>query len=307
MTHPWRLIILSGLILMGLLMTIGSTNASEFLLHGISPQKIFHNSSTAALAEAACEGLVSKIDALVKAGADVNGRGEKNITPLIWAMTCHNYKGIEALLAHGANPNQPMEYGQTPTWLAAGGSDPKILPLLLVHGGNPNYYCAECGGTTVLENAIDYQRTANMKLLIKHGANVNFHGHDEALNRTAMGGDSAMDSALAAGRYDYVVYLLLHGYHYKLQVLANELVTESDHIPKKFRIDINPAWRTRKYKQEALRILEKMGIHGHKIPSTIAPPPPGIKPLGGPPLTQKEFERQQEELDKLLRKKGLER
>ena len=266
-----------GLVLNG---PASATGVTGFHLGGRPAQDVFTNPQTASLAKAACTGSASKINALVKNGADVNGRGEKGITPLIWAMTCHNYKGMEALLQHGANPNQPMEYKQGPVWLAAGGSDLKILPILLDHGGNPNYYCADCQGTSALENAINYQRTANMKLLVQRGANVNFHGHDKALNRSAVGGFSVADNAIAAGRFDYIVYLLHHGYNYDLQELANSILQQKGMF--------NPHWGGYSmwkwqypYWKESLQMLAAKGYKAHKIVPKILPPPPPL-PSGAP-------------------------
>jgi hypothetical protein len=254
--------------------------ASLFRLHGMTAQEIFSNSKAAALANAACKGDVSEIAHLVHSGADVNYRGKGGISPLIWAMSCHNYSGMRALLKNGANPNQPMAYGQAPTWLAAGGSDPKILPILLDHGGNPNYYCADCQGTSALENAINYQRTANMKLLVQRGANVNFHGHDKALNRSAVGGFSVADNAIAAGRFDYIVYLLHHGYNYDLQELANSILQQKGMF--------NPHWGGYSmwkwqypYWKESLQMLAAKGYKAHKIVPKILPPPPPL-PSGAP-------------------------
>ena len=246
-----------------------ASDAAAFLLHGMTAQEIFSNSKAAALANAACKGDASEISRLVHSGADVNYRGKGGVSPLIWAMSCHNYQGMRALLKNGANPNQPMAYGQAPTWLAAGGSDLKILPILLDHGGNPNYYCADCQGTSALENAIDYQRTANMKLLVQHGANVNF-----------IGALSPGECAVAAGRFDYIIYLLHHGYDHDLQGLANAILQQKGMF--------NPHWGgysmwkwQHPYWKESLQILAAKGYKAHKILRKILPPPPPL-PSGAP-------------------------
>lgn len=253
-----------------------SARAGEFQLGGRRPQDVFTNAKTAALAQAACAGATAKIDALVKAGANVNDRGKEGITPLIWAMTCHNDAGIEALLQYGANPNQAMNTGESPTWLAAGGSDPKLLPILLDHGGNPDYYCADCQGTSTLENAIDYQRTANMKLLVQRGADVNF-----------IGAHSPGQCAVAQGRFDYVIFLLQHGYRHDLQGLANSILQEKDTFGQRYwkgnQLLINPHWRDDKkqmqrhtYFKQALQMLAAKGFKARTVPWTVAPPPPPL-------------------------------
>ncbi len=244
-----------------------ASDAAAFLLHGMTAQEIFSNSKAAALANAACKGDVSEIAHLVHSGADVNYRGKGGISPLIWAMSCHNYSGMRALLKNGANPNQPMEYKQGPVWLAAGGSDPKILSILLKHGGNPNDMEEN---SSALQNAIIYARTANMKLLAQHGANVNFVG----------GAMSPGECAVAAGRFDYIIYLLHHGYDHDLQGLANSILQQKGMF--------NPHWSgysmwkwQYKYWREALQMLAAKGYKAHKIVPKILPPPPPL-PSGAP-------------------------
>ena len=246
-----------------------ASDAASFRLHGMTAQEMFSNSKAAALANAACKGDASEISHLVHSGADVNYRGKGGISPLIWAMSCHNYQGMQTLLKDGANPNQPMEYNQTPVWLAAGGSDPKILPILLAHGGDPNAYCAECGGTSALENTIDYQRTANMKLLVQHGANVNF-----------IGGLSIGVDAAGAGRFDYIIYLLHHGYDHDLQGLANFILQKKGMF--------NPHWGGYSmwkwqypYWKEVLQILAAKGYKAHKISRKTLPMNPPPSPAAG--------------------------
>lgn len=156
-----------------------SDQADEpFRLNGRSAASVFSDSKVAELANAACDGAATRVKPLVQDGADVNGQGTQGITPLIWAMSCHNYAGISALLEQGANPNLPMANGSTAVYLAAGGSDPKILPLLLDHGGNPkemkvfdlinNRHVYK----SPLMNAAQMDRFENVKLLVTRGANV---------------------------------------------------------------------------------------------------------------------------------------
>ncbi|MFA7496001.1 MAG: hypothetical protein WCY67_06775 [Acidithiobacillus sp.] len=269
MTVNKRIAVIAVMAITLFFLLITASDATSFRLHGMTAQEIFSNSKAAALANAACKGDASEITHLVHSGADVNYRGKGGISPLIWAMSCHNYSGMRALLKNGANPNQPMAYGQAPTWLAAGGSDPKILPILLDHDGNPNYYCADCQGTSALENAIDYQRTANMKLLVQRGANVNF-----------IGALSPGECAVAAGRFGYIIYLLHHGYDHDLQGLANAILQQKGMF--------NPHWSGYSmwkwqypYWKEALQMLATMGYKAHKIPRKILPMNPPSTPATG--------------------------
>lgn len=265
-THRTSWFALGGLIAI-IAILARPASAEEFLLRGLSPGDVFANPGVAALARAACYGNTARIAALAKRGVNVNAHGKQGVTPLIWAMTCHNYRGLRALLRAGADPNEPMIYGQSPVWLAAGGRDANLLPILLDHGGNANAYCEQCQGTSALENAIDFHRTANFKLLIKRGANVNF-----------LGGLSPGQTAIAAGRFDYILTLLHHGYDHNLQDLADSLLMEK-------RV-FNPRWSgytmwrwQYPYWQKVLRLLAARGFHAHRLRRRTIPPPPPNPPV----------------------------
>ena len=189
---------------------------------------------------------------------------------------------MQALLKAGANPNQPMGNDQGPVWLAAGGSDPKILPILLKYGGNPND--VQHGRSSALENAMMFQRTANMKLLVQHGADVNFVGLQSA----------GLDAA-GHQRFDYVVFLLQHGYNHDLQELANAILQQKNSFGRYWKdtkkgpkLMYNPHWREDKkqmqqyiYFKQALQMLAAKGYKAHKIVPKILPPPPPL-PSGAP-------------------------
>lgn len=68
----------------------------------------------AALVQAACHGDPARIAPLAKRGGDVDAHGKQGVTPLIWAMICHNYRGLTPLLKADGNPNELMIYGQSP-------------------------------------------------------------------------------------------------------------------------------------------------------------------------------------------------
>ncbi len=76
---------------------------------------------------------------LLKHGADPDRAGEDGFTPLLlaagsglWADAC-----VEALLAGGADPNKPNRAGTTPLLLAAGRARSANLDILLAHGADP--------------------------------------------------------------------------------------------------------------------------------------------------------------------------
>ena len=58
------------------------------------------------------------IEALIKAGANVNAKSKTKRTPLICAVNSYNLKAIEILLKHGADPTIYDSNGKTPYALA---------------------------------------------------------------------------------------------------------------------------------------------------------------------------------------------
>ena len=232
---------------------IQAAGCSEVSVSGKTAKDVFQDPQTLALVEAACDGDIPKIDALVTQGANVNATGYEDTSVLAWTMQCRNYKGIERLLDLGANPNYKMDGGDSPTWLAAGSSDHHFLPLMLEHGGNPNIWS---GADSALMIAIEQGRDENINLLIKAGVDLNAHNAV---------GFSAADAALAIGRLDYVCKLLENGYSFQLQQLANGLVRFGKSSPYY------------SYKLTALALLAKKGIRPKPVVPHIIPPPPGIK------------------------------
>jgi hypothetical protein len=85
----------------------------------------------------------------VRAGANVNARGDKNVTLLQWAMLNKSTTGMEALLggrdtqfhallAAGADPNAADRTGNTPLHQAAKIDQPQRVLELLKAGANPS-------------------------------------------------------------------------------------------------------------------------------------------------------------------------
>ncbi len=70
------------------------------------------------LGVAACRGIVEEIEALIKAGANVNAPGERGYTPLHEAVAQNHVAAIQFLLEHGASIAAKNEDGKSPLDLA---------------------------------------------------------------------------------------------------------------------------------------------------------------------------------------------
>lgn len=72
---------------------------------GLIAEQYFSDPEAIALCHAIEAGDVELIDDMVEAGADVNVRGENNMTPLMWAFVNGRILVCKGLLFHGADPN----------------------------------------------------------------------------------------------------------------------------------------------------------------------------------------------------------
>lgn len=81
---------------------------------------------------------INKIEALVKAGADINKWNYNNETPLHHAVKRNLQTVATKLLEMGANPNiKDPRYGQTALYVAADLINEAMVELLLKHGADP--------------------------------------------------------------------------------------------------------------------------------------------------------------------------
>jgi serine/threonine protein kinase len=99
---------------------------------------------------AATNGFPEVITILIKAGADVNARNTDGSTPLMWAAQFNqNPEVIQMLVKQGADVNAQSQSGMTPLMLAA--KNPNVITALLEAGAEVN--AQDSGGVTPLIEA----------------------------------------------------------------------------------------------------------------------------------------------------------
>lgn len=184
----------------------------------MTPSELFQNLKLRQLAIAAQHGDVKKIDALIKQGADVNGKGKHGITPLFSAWEARNKVGYKALLDHGANPNVIWSDGYTLLNLIAGTDNPYYLKLALAHGANPNLV-EPWSGDTPLFSAVTPDGKVNLPLLIKAGANLDFQ---ERITK-----ETAAFKGADLNQFDAVYVLLQAGASCKLKAARGYTLREA--------------------------------------------------------------------------------
>jgi cytohesin len=91
---------------------------------------------------AARTGRTEALRALIRAGADRNGRdhGPNGWTPLLHAVHKEQLAAVRTLLAAGADPNRRSDNGLTPLMLASAQGEPEIVEELLRAGADPRLH-----------------------------------------------------------------------------------------------------------------------------------------------------------------------
>jgi ankyrin repeat protein len=109
-------------------------------------------------------------DLLIRAGARVNAATDLGVTPLWTASQNGSALMVEKLLAAGANPNAALLLGETPVMVAARSGHAAVVEQLLAKGANPNARAAR--GQTALMWAAAQKHPDVVKVLIAHRADA---------------------------------------------------------------------------------------------------------------------------------------
>jgi len=179
----------------------------------MSLETMFPNRQVRALAEAAGQGNLKKVESLITQGVDVNSRGTKNATPLFWAM--RNIDGFEKLLELGADPNIVFADSSVMHW-AARHENVSFLRMALIHGGNPDLVVGKLGETPIFKT-IGVTGSGNriaMIILLESGANIDATTGGGEVFGMSMAGKTPIMTAADLGRFDIVYDLLSRGANY---------------------------------------------------------------------------------------------
>jgi ankyrin repeat protein len=143
-----------------------------------------------------------RIDALIKAGADVNAANRYGVTPLSLAAASGDGRVISLLLKAGASTkaaNASLRDGRTLLMLASRTGKVDAIQQLIAHGADLNATETRTGTTALMWAALDNHADA-VRALVKAGAHVNARSKVTAYPHTAPG---VIGDALEEG-YSYV-------------------------------------------------------------------------------------------------------
>jgi len=184
---------------------------------------------TKSLRQAAAEGDIEQVKALISKGADVNERGVWGNTPLHYASRTGHAEVAKLLISKGAYVNAPDgRNGMTPLHCAAGSGNKQIVELLLSKGADIN--AKERYGRTPLFEAMKSTaagRKEIVELLVEKGAKVfalhfaAYMGDIEKVRKCLQDGIyinskenfccTALHAAANGGKKDVVEFLISRG------------------------------------------------------------------------------------------------
>lgn len=140
----------------------------------IAAASAFGAEGTPPLVEAARNGNVSDLRALLTKKADVNAADGDGSTALHWASYRDNLEAAALLLESGAKVDASNDLGATPLWAASQNGSAPMVKKLLEAGANPN--AALISGETALMVAARAGKSEVIGLLAAKGANANARG-----------------------------------------------------------------------------------------------------------------------------------
>jgi uncharacterized protein len=172
---------------------------------------VFIDTRDLRLAEAVTVGDRAAIDAAIKAGGNVNARGDKGMPMLVWAMAKDSVAGFDALLENGADlkalVNDPVftrKGERTEQVIEQVVTSPQsgFLRVALNRGFDPNYVPNPRMNESLLFRAVWGHAIPNARILLEAGADIN---HLDSNKRPPI------DLAMGIGHYEMVFFLLSSG------------------------------------------------------------------------------------------------
>lgn len=150
----------------------------------VDPRRVFDDPRLVALSDAAQRGDTMIVRHLLAEGVDPKARGDRDITPLTFALLAPTLDPLRMMLDAGADPNAVQTDGVVPLYYTLVKDDPAWLKVMLDHGADPN---AVMPSGSVLEEALLNRNIAAVELLLAKGADPNRKRAGMPLLHTSIG------------------------------------------------------------------------------------------------------------------------
>ena len=122
---------------------------------------------------------------LLSKGADVNARGNDDVTSLHIATRGGYLKIVKQLLKYGADLHSTSPNVQTPLYFAVENEHEKVVKLLLEHGAN--IHAEDKNNKTILYSAVEQGSPIIVERILKHCPDLNNKSNSGVLNAAVQG------------------------------------------------------------------------------------------------------------------------
>ncbi len=253
--------IFKNLFLLVFLFACQSNNVTgELGMKQLDVKAYFSDPRAIALANAAVEGDIAKINSLIDSGTPVDIQGSGGVTPLWWVVLNrgrHGYAAMETLLKRGANPDARVtQMNSTMLDLFASGTAPELIELFVNNGADMYWTDREHGKKfPPIADSFTLKNFDNVKMFYKLGFDMNYKNHCDV---------PLLYDAVASSAYDIVIWMIedvgveTNGYSKAGQSVAHLVQSQYE---RKWGSD----------KRKLARIMELLKARGAKFPA-ISPP-----------------------------------
>jgi len=227
--------------------TLAHERAGQELVAYMGLETMFPDQRVRTLAQAAGNGNLMALASLVDSGVDVNARGNRNATPLFWAMRSGSLQGFNELLRLGADPNVVFDDGGTVIHWAVRHASADFLKAALAHGGDPNLRAGQLRETPMFE-ALG-ERSDRLGLLLDAGGDPDV--------QDSFFGSTVLLIAAGRGRFDLVMVMLEHGADFRLR---NKIGSSLKDVIAEKRDLMDPQHELYAWMQRVTQWLEARGV-----------------------------------------------
>lgn len=149
----------------------------------VDPKRVFKDPKVVSLAKEAQRGNIEGVRRLLGEGVSPRTRGDREITPLTFALLAPTVGPLRLILQAGADPNIVQTDGVVPLYYTLVKDDTSFLQIMLENRADPN---AVMPNGSVLEEALMLGNLPAMQMLLARGADPNRKSHGNPLLHTAL-------------------------------------------------------------------------------------------------------------------------